>query len=190
MFPARLKYIWPIACYNGLYAVKSLLLKAVGAKYLLHVSHIVATIYICIWLINDILFSTLGHNWAPLIPFDDNRLKINRFKRLKKILHQYVLVNLNEVLDLVASTSRGIVVSDISNEVFMQSPSEPINHRVEAGTGVIFGWKDNSHRSNIGTHTKHTHSQYDEQIPMIYGEWPFCLTLLFHCGNRVGRSNS
>ena len=43
---ANLKYIWPIACYKGVYDAKPLLLKAVGAKHLLDVSHIVTTMHL------------------------------------------------------------------------------------------------------------------------------------------------
>ena len=93
--------------------------------------------------------------------FDDNRFKINRFIRLKKILHKYVLVNLNYVLDLLAATSLGVVVRDLSIEVFTRSPSEPIYHRVGWGTG--WGGERMSslggryrHRSDIDTLTHNT----------------------------------
>ena len=87
VFTVKLKYIWPTACYKGVYVVKSLLLKTVGAKHLLHVSHIVMTMRLAHkWH----MFSNWEHNWAPLIPFDDDRFKIHRFIRLKKILHKNV----------------------------------------------------------------------------------------------------
>ena len=46
VFTAKLKYIWPTACYKGVYVVKSLLSKAVGEKHLLYVSHIVTAMHL------------------------------------------------------------------------------------------------------------------------------------------------
>ena len=113
--------------------------------------------------------------WYPLMIIDLRLIDL-----LKKILHKSG-VNLNEVLDLVAATSWGVVVGDLWNKVFTRSPSEPIYHRVGWGGDVIFGWKDNSHRSDIDTHTHNTHranttSRFQWYMAILSDPLPFAAT--------------
>ena len=102
------------------------------------------------------------------------------------------LVNLNEVLKLMATTSRvlwwetfQVGVSAVSE--WTDLPQGGGEEGVSSlGGGIIHIDQLLAHTHN----TQHnTHSQYDEQIPMIYGNGHFVWPFSSICGNIVGWSN-
>ena len=101
------------------------------------------------------------------MPFHDDRFKINRFIRLKKILHKY---DNGQSQWSIRSRSRN--VAECCGGRPFKWGFHAVYHRVGWGGDVIFGWKDNSHRSDIDTHTANTMSRSQWSLGNGHFVWP------------------
>ena len=172
------------------------------AKHLLHVSHIVTNIHLTHkWYI---VFDFREHSWTPLIPFYDNKLKTDRFKKLKKILHNYVF---GKSQWSIRSRGRNVpvyfggrsfkwgfhAVSEWTDlpQGGVSSLGGRIIHIDHTHTGTharTHATLNTQHTHNTHTHTTHTaNTVISSQWSMGNGHfvWPFSSI----CYNRVGRSN-